>query len=705
MIGILSDNSCYGLQTVGIAVADPAESSPSLTAAKTGSIMRARLTVESGECTPRELDLVPGQPATLGRSRDNSLILRDDLASRMHAKVYFEDGRWVVRDFGLNGTKVSGSRISGSMALADGSVIQVGETALRFAMLSTSEADSRTVLNSPAITPTHFNGQFANAMTRKAETLPGTASDTRKSSAVSVPVDRRTPAETGTRKVSAAEALGVDNTSKLKVDELTALCRFMTAAMEATDAQELIRLALRSILFQTAARITGYLNLDPSDPTPRQILPEQANVDTQLSRHLTERVRSSRRIVWLHGDNSHFQEPKSASDSLSAFRDAICLPLSSHGETYAALHVYRTGAAFDERDVRFVEAVGGYLSRSLDLHRHRRKLEAENQRLRLASPTADELIGDSTAMITLRQQISRAAPQPFTVVIQGESGSGKELVAQALHRSSLRTAGPLVVVNCAAIAPSLLEAELFGHKKGAFSGADRDRPGLFEQADEGTLFLDEVGELSLECQAKLLRVIEGKPFRPVGGTADVKVDVRVIAATNRDLEKDVKAGRFRQDLLFRLKVITLIVPSLRDHAEDIPELARFFLERLSVTCRRPLKLTTAAMRALAAYAWPGNVRQLRAVLETAAVMSETDTIDANDLPLTGTQIEPVAVADLPPSLDIDDLETWAICKALKQTHGNVSKAAQVLGMSRDTLHTKLKKKAIDREVLLAEIAD
>lgn len=221
------------------------------------------------------------------------------------------------------------------------------------------------------------------------------------------------------------------------------------------------------------------------------------------------------------------------------------------------------------------------------------------------------------------------------MLVQGESGSGKELVALALHRNSRRNEGPLVVVNCAAIAPTLLEAELFGYKKGAFSGADRDHPGLFQQADEGTLFLDEVGELSLECQAKLLRVIEGKAFRPVGATSDIKADVRIVAATHRDLDKDVKAGRFRQDLLFRLKVIQVRVPPLREHPEDVPELAAFFLAKVSSECRRKFKLTTAAMRKLQAYAWPGNVRQLRAAIESAAVMSEGDTIEADAIPLTG----------------------------------------------------------------------
>jgi len=200
-------------------------------------------------------------------------------------------------------------------------------------------------------------------------------------------------------------------------------------------------------------------------------------------------------------------------------------------------------------------------------------------------------------------------------------------------------------------------------------------------------------------------VIEGKAFRPVGGTCDLKVDVRLVAATNRDLEAEVRAGRFRQDLFFRLKVIHLRVPPLREHAEDIPELAHFFLERLSVQCRRAFRLTPAAMQRLQAFPWPGNVRQLRAVLESAAVMTETDTIDADAMPIGPHESATPPTAptiDLPPSLDVDELETWAIRKAMVQTVGNVSQAARLLGMSRDTLHTKLKKKMIDRETLLNE---
>jgi Nif-specific regulatory protein len=238
-----------------------------------------------------------------------------------------------------------------------------------------------------------------------------------------------------------------------------------------------------------------------------------------------------------------------------------------------------------------------------------------------------------------------------------------------------------VVVHCAAIAAAP-EIELFGH-------ADRDRPGLFLQADEGTLFLDEIGELSLDSQAKLLRVIEGQGFRPVGGGAEVHPDVRVVAASNRDLEALGLKGLFRPELLFRLRGLEIRVPPLREHAEDIPILSRFYLDRLSRELRRPLDLTPAALRRLEQFAWPGNVRQLWAVLESAAVLSDKSEIDAADLRLqtySGT-----------PTLNLEDLESWAIREALRQTRGNITRAAQLLGVVRDTLARKLKIKKIDRD--------
>ncbi|MBA4065362.1 MAG: hypothetical protein C0501_16950 [Isosphaera sp.] len=653
--------------------------------------MTARLTLEGGDCVPPALDLDPAHPVTLGRSRDNTVVLRDELASRLHAKIYFEDGRWHLRDFGLNGTKVDGARVSGAVELADGKRIRIGEVVLRFA------ADAKPGGGRP-VTQTHPAAPAPLTVPAGPRHPPGSVPPELlhgKTKVQEVPAPREVPADAGD-----------DPAGRFRVDELTALCTFMTQAVETRDPHDLVALALRAVLTQTAARLAGYLALDPDDPAPKVVLPESAAVDLPLSRRLTAQAQTCGKTVWLFPDLTAAHPP---TDSLSAFADAVCVPLRASGNPFAALHVYRSGRAFADRDVRFVEAVAGFLAHGLEIHRHRRTLEAENSRLRTHTPAADDILGTSAAVTTLRQQILRAAPQPFTVLVHGESGSGKELVALALHRNSRRADGPLVVVNCAAIAPTLLEAELFGYKKGAFSGADRDHPGLFQQADEGTLFLDEVGELSLDCQAKLLRVIEGKAFRPVGATADVKADVRVVAATHRDLDREVKAGRFRQDLLFRLKVIPIRVPPLREHPEDIPELAGFFLAKVSAECRRNFKLTPAAVRKLQAHHWPGNVRQLRAAIESAAVMGEADTIDADALPLAGVSELPTGVgaatprpaADVPASLDMDEIETWAIRRALRQTGGNVSHASKLLGMSRDTLHTKLKKKGIDRESVAA----
>jgi Nif-specific regulatory protein len=647
--------------------------------------MRARITLEAGECLPQTLDLSPGQPVTLGRSRDNTIVLRDELASRLHAKIYFEDGNWHLRDFGLNGTRVDGVRVNGAVELTDGKRIKIGDVVIRFATEFKTAGTKTVPMNAPSTT-------------NSPSPVP----------ALTVPIRGMAPdnihANTKVHEVPGERNATIDPeeaAKQLRMDELTALCKFMTQAVETKTPHDLIVLALRAILHQTTAKLAGYLGLDPEDPAPKVVMPEAAAVDIPLSKRLTAQAQANGKTIWLFPDITAAHPP---TDSLSAFADAICIPLTASGNPFAALHVYRSGRAFTERDVRFIEALAGYLAHGLEIHRNRRTLEAENSRLRIHTPAADDIIGGSTAIIHLRQQILRAAPQPFTVLVQGESGSGKELVALALHRNSRRADGPLVVVNCAAIAPTLLEAELFGYKKGAFSGADRDHPGLFQQADEGTLFLDEVGELSLECQAKLLRIIEGKAFRPVGATGDLKVDVRIVAATHRDLEKEVKAGRFRQDLLFRLRVIQIRVPPLREHPEDIVELAGFFLARVSAECRRNFKLTNGAMRKLQSYSWPGNVRQLRTVIENAAVMSENDVIDSDTLPLLGNTEMPSSgshrAVDLPTSLDMDEIETWAIRKALKQTGGNVSHAAKLLGMSRDTLHTKIKKKGIDREAIV-----
>lgn len=603
--------------------------------------MRARLCLVDGEARPDVVEMTPDKPVSLGRSRDNTIVIpRDEHTSRLHAKLFFENGRWYVQDFGLNGTKVDNERIDQKTALEHGMEVRIGDVRFRFTLPDQNGSSQYKAISADKLDATN--------------TIPLT-------------------------------------TTKLHLDELSTLCQFMATAVEAQDSQELVRQGLLTLQHQTGACLVGYLSLDPTDPLPRMILPESAQVDVHLSRLLTRRIQREGKPVWLGGDSA---PTRPASESLTPFHDALCLPLRTGGEALGALHVYKTSSYFVDRDVRFCEALAGYLAHGLHVLKERRKLEAENTRLRSHLSTADDLLGDSPAMVNLRARINRAAVQQFTVLIQGESGTGKELIALGLHRRSSRNGGPFVVVNCAAIPSSLMEAELFGYRRGAFSGAERDYPGLFQQADEGTLFLDEVGELSADCQAKLLRVIEGKAFRPIGATSDVLSDVRIIAATNRKLEDEVKANRFRQDLYFRLKVIEIAAPPLRERPEDIPYLVQYFLDKLAVECRRTVHLTTAAIELLQKHPWPGNVRQLRALMESTVAMSETDTIDADVLKRV---LIPGTLTDAPPSLNWDDLERWAVEKAMKQTNGNVTQAASVLGMNRDTLNTKIKKFGIVRE--------
>jgi Nif-specific regulatory protein len=609
--------------------------------------MKARLTIECGDGRPRVCDLDPQTPTTLGRSRENTVVLQNEHVSRFHARMYFADGRWLIEDCGtLNGTCLDGARIAGTVPVADGQQISICGIHLRFSV-PTAEL--------PALSPA--NGAAGVPAGRGADKPLVPDSDTGRTA--------------------------------LRADELETVYGFVAAAAEEeADGGALIRRALTAVTAQTGASIAGFLSLDNEDPLPKVVLPETARVDFHLSRQLTRKVQSEGCSAWLAAGAGDVQQ----TDSLLPFQDALCVPLLADGFPLGALHVYKAGRCFGERDLRFCEVVAGFLSNSLARIRARRALEAENSRLRARAPVSETLIGDSAALRNVRQLIARIGPRQSTVLVEGESGAGKELVAQDLHRNSPRRQGPLVVLNCAALAPTLLEAELFGHVKGAFTGATSDRAGLFQQADEGTLFLDEIGELSADCQAKLLRVIEGKAFRPVGSTTEVRSDVRVIAATHRDLEQGVAEGKFRQDLFYRLCVFRIRVPALREHAEDIPALVEYFLGRWAAESGRRVRLTEAALARLRDYAWPGNVRQLRAVLENAVVMCEGEVVDAGDLLLPARR-----PGDQPATLNLEEWEEWVIRKALRQTGGNQQQTAQLLGIVRETLAAKRRKYNIGRE--------
>jgi Nif-specific regulatory protein len=574
----------------------------------------------------------------LGRNRENTIQIQDRHASRAHARVYCRDGCFFLGPQNTtNGTKVDGRLVESDTPLADGQVITIGDVWLRFELVK-----------------------------------PGPATE--------VPHLVAAPAR--------------EDSTLFEADELSALVRFLHTPLPEATPHCLVNRALEIALQQTGADLAGYLGMEAGDPELRLLVPAQASVDRKLSQQLTEQVLLQRRSVWLCAPGSAL----SNSGSLSDFSDALCIPLrATAGETpLGALHLYKTTRPFNDRQVHFCEVLAGSLASMLHVLRSRLALEADNRRLREhASAASDELVGVSKEMTRLRQRVRQLADTPCTVLIHGESGVGKELVALGLHSHSARHAGPLVTVNCAAINGNLAESELFGHVKGAFSGAVRDHAGYFAQADMGTLFLDEIGELSLDLQAKLLRAIEYRCFRPVGAKAEVKADVRIIAATNRDLENEVREGRFRRDLFFRL-TSRIPVPPLREHLEDLPELVQHFLELFEVEYRKRVTLSEAAQERLMTFSWPGNVRQLRSVLESAVAMAERGgVIHAGDLHLV---MDPLAnpPQDCPASLNLEELEQWAIRHALAQTAGTIVHAARLLGIHRETLGEKMKKYGIER---------
>jgi len=300
------------------------------------------------------------------------------------------------------------------------------------------------------------------------------------------------------------------------------------------------------------------------------------------------------------------------------------------------------------------------------------------------------IVGESRAMQELFDTLKRMAPHDSTVLVQGESGTGKELIARALHGLGSRASGPFVPINCANLSDQILENELFGHERGAFTSADRPKPGVMETADGGTLFLDEVSEMGLGCQAKLLRAIERREFRRVGGTRKVRVDLRVVAASNVSLEDAVAAGRFRPDLYYRLKVMSLRVPPLRERKEAIPVLAQRLLDEVALSAHVPPKrLTPEALARLARYDWPGNVRELRNVMESAALIGPRGTIDVEDLPAGIRGLE-AGVIQVEVGIRMDEVERRVIQQTL-DSYPTVKETARVLGIGLRTLHTKIRR--------------
>ncbi|HEX8843578.1 MAG TPA: sigma 54-interacting transcriptional regulator [Pyrinomonadaceae bacterium] len=381
---------------------------------------------------------------------------------------------------------------------------------------------------------------------------------------------------------------------------------------------------------------------------------------------------------------------KSESLIASQIRSLICVPLMLHGKVTGIIYLDTTNSneSFNEGHLQIATAVAGFASGALENARHMDWLESENRRLQDDSQIEHNMIGESPQMQEVYRFVARVAPTDSTVLIWGESGTGKELAARALHRSSQRKAKSFVAVNCAAITETLLESELFGHEKGAFTGAVVQKKGKLEVADGGTLFLDEVGEMSPLLQTKLLRVLQEREFERVGGTRTLKVNIRVIAATNKDLEEEIRRGTFRQDLYFRLNVVSVRMPALRERREDIPLLAKHFVAKYSKSCNRHVTgLSNEALDCLNNYDWPGNVRELENAIERAIVLGSTERIQPEDLP--ESLIERMPCTNQEPGNyyeAVKESKRAIILRALERTGGNYTEAAKTLGMHPNNLH-------------------
>jgi transcriptional regulator with GAF, ATPase, and Fis domain len=621
----------------------------------------------------RVVPLTGGGLVTLGRAPGNTVVLHDERASRFHAEVFATEEGWFVRDLqSRNGTLLAGRRLAADHRLAAGDLLQIGLAEIRYREGDPASGDTGTSI-------------AAGTGTMPADLEAWHASITH----------RRTRSRLLDELGGAAAAPRVGRAA-------AALCRLSFALGRAGDVAEMARLALTAALADTAAT-RGVV-----------LLPERTAVGRPEATPATTPV-AAIPDPWpgsypggivatvLATDEAVLAAP-SGQAGMAATMSA---PVRTGGRPAGVMHLEldRDGAAASPDDLEFVMASCDALGLALDNLTTREALTVrlataadENERLRRLLGEEPRMVGSSPALAEILSHVERVAATKATVLVRGESGSGKELVGRAIHEASDRSGGPLICLNCAALSESLLESELFGHEKGAFTGATERKIGKFEAAHRGTLVLDEIGEMSPAIQAKFLRVLEGHSFERVGGSARVQVDVRVVAATNRDLERAVAGGDFRRDLYFRLKVVEIVVPPLRHRPEDIEPLAAHFLARFAGdTGRRVRGFTPEAIAALRAYHWPGNIRELRNVVERGVVLARGEWIDVPDMVLsqlappgdTGKS-QPAAAGPFVPTT-LDEMERRHIFETLEAVGGNKTKAAAILGIDRSTLDRKLAK--------------
>lgn len=666
--------------------------------------MQAYLVITEGAKWTDVFRLQAGRTVTIGRASTNQIVIKDERCSRNHAEVFLTQNQWTLRDLdSRNGTFVKGNRIRGDYALQPGDIVRIAHCQLAFVNDLT-----QAFAESPATPIVTDDGD---------ETVTGLrAVDTNEVPLPTTPLNEaEAPLITHRRdKTRYLQPVSVEEVAIPRMGQDAAkLCRLAFDLASQGDITKVARTALNGLIDSTHVDAGAILLTTPEfsgqyTGSELRILASRSDrrpTYHRVSKFLANSVLREGEAVLarnVEGD-CELGSPDSKGEIHST--GVICAPLRQDGKVIGLIHLYSTASERtpDPEDLEFTLAVAdnlalaiGSLSRQQELAENLSQSRTELVQLRTRMEAESELVGTSAVLRQLQSEVARAAPSRATVLVRGESGVGKELVARAIHYNSSRKKGPFVCLNCAALSESLLESELFGHERGAFTGATERKIGKFEAAHQGTLMLDEIGEMSPSIQAKFLRVLEGHPFERVGGNQAVKVDVRVIAATNRDLEKAVTAGTFRRDLFFRLRVVEISVPPLRRRGEDVLELAEHFLERFSQeTGRRFGGFTVEAVESLRRYRWPGNVRELKNVIERAVVLARGEVIAAEDLVLTSLATSGESGEIPPPNtnayepLSLEEIERRHIHATLKATGWNKSRAASILGIERTTLDRKI----------------
>ena len=595
---------------------------------------------------------------TIGRESASDVSLNHASVSRRHCVIEREGDNFKIRDLGSsNGTFVNGQPVNEKM-LNHADQVRIGSIALLFLIEETDDTTSDHLVRFDDSQPINESAKQLRpeALLHQTEVV----------------VD-----------LSQHERLTRD---------LGVLVKIGTRISRLRRTQELVREILDSI-FDVVPVDRGAILLSQGEKEFSLIhgkhRREQAT-EVSVSRTVVEHV--LREGVAILTNDIATSESLSTAESLVAAQisSLICVPLIVFDKTLGVIYLDTSDPIirFDEAHLQLVAAIAGMAAVSIENARQLEWLEGENSRLRSTIAIEHNMIGESVAMREVYNFIQRVAPARSAVLICGESGTGKELAANAIHNNSPRAAAPFVAINCAALTETLLESELFGHEKGAFTGAITRKEGKLEVANRGTVFLDEIGEMPLPMQSRLLRFLQDHKIEHVGGTRSIDLDVRVIAATNRDLDAAIKAGTFRQDLYHRLNVVKITMPSLHERREDIPLLASYFTEKYSNECKRPVNgITPEARAVLQNYDWPGNVRELENAIERAIVLGSSDMIGIDDLPRR--------VADSAENADateatyyeaIKDAKRQIVLNALEQSKGNYTEAAKALGIHPNNLH-------------------